>query len=334
LNSSNRFFITGGSGFIGSHLHQVLNQSDIINFDLNPPSFKSNSTFFRGDVCRYEDIDNALQLHPCNTIIHLSAKHGDFGISESEYFRVNVEGIKQLMKAAKKHSIKKIIFLSSVAIYGNNTKPSNECTTPNPINPYGVSKLAAEKILTEWYNEDTSRCALIIRPAYVYGEGNRANMFRLLQMIESNKYVQISYKKVIKSVAYVKNLTDAIVFLTNHINQGLEIYNYSDNPQMTSFEIAQLLSKYLGKKNIKTLPYFLVYPIALFFDFISWLTRHDYQINSKRLKKFLTSSHFSTSLNEKLGFKARFDNEEGLKKMVEWYKNLEKSKNVSVNKTV
>jgi GlcNAc-P-P-Und epimerase len=334
LNTSNRFFITGGSGFIGSHLHQVLNQSDIINFDLNPPTYEYSSTFVKGDICLFENIDNALHLYPCETIIHLAAKHGDFGIPESEYFRVNVEGIKQLIKAAKKHSIKKIIFLSSVAIYGTNTNPSNEQTLPNPNNSYGSSKLAAEKILSEWYNEDASRCAIIIRPTYVYGEGNRANMFRLLQMIEFNKYVQISYKKVIKSIAYVKNLTDAILFLTNHNNQGLEIYNYSDNPQMTSFEIAQLLSKYLGKKNIRTLPYFLVYPIALIFDLISWLTRHDYQINSKRLKKFLTSSYFTTSLNEKLGFKARFDNEEGLKKMVEWYRKLDKSKKVSSNKAV
>ena len=231
MNLSNRFFITGGSGFIGFHLHQSLNQNNIVNFDLCEPNFDCDSTFVKGDICQYDDIDAALKLNSCDTIIHLAAKHGDFNISEADYFRVNEYGMRQLIKAATKHSVKKIIFFSSVAVYGNNLEPSTEQTTPKPNNAYGASKLAAEEILTEWASNDPSHCTVIIRPAYVYGERNFANMFRLLQMIDDNKYVNIGSKPVIKSIAYVKNLTSATKFIIERMSSGLNIYNYSKKNQ-------------------------------------------------------------------------------------------------------
>ena len=334
MNLEKQYFITGGSGFIGFHLHRLFGDNNIVNFDITEPTFDYSSVFFKGDICKYADIDAALDLNKCDTIIHLAAKHGDFSISEAEYFRVNEFGMAQIIKAATKHAIKQIIFFSSVAVYGNNLEPSTELTPPNPNNPYGASKLAAEKLLTAWAAADAARCAVIIRPAYVYGERNFANMYRLLQMIESNRYVHIGSKPVIKSIAYVENLALAVQFLIERMTHGITIYNYADEPQIASHDIAEYFAKYLGKRKIRTVPYFLVYPFAMAFDLLSRLTGRDYSINVARLDKFLTATHHTSVRFKAEKFEPIYDNQEGLRRMAYWYLNRNIKSEAIPKKTV
>lgn len=313
-----KILITGGSGFISSHFHEVIEQDKIVNFDLRKPLSNLDSTYIKGDVRSYEDLDTTLMEHPCDIILALAAEHKDFGIAREEYFKTNEHGTQMICDAATKHGINKIVFYSSVAVYGDIKEPSSERSPENPNLPYGASKLAGEKVLHKWAKEDANRSVLIVRPTVVYGERNVANMFRLIHQIKKGRYFHIGKGDNIKSIAYVKNLVDATLYLMNKMSSGVQTFNYADEPQLTSRSIGACISTSLGRKDPITLPYWLVYSMGIPFDLLIKISGKDLPISTNRVAKFCTQTYHTATKVREAGFVPRFDNREGLKRMVDW----------------
>lgn len=312
--------ITGGSGFIGSHFHTQLGEEKIVNLDLVKPSFSSN--YISGDIRKEEDINTALTGSNIDTIISLAAMHHDFGISEEEYFETNEYGTKVICEAATNHNIKTIVFYSSVAVYGANENASTEKTPTNPNSPYGASKLAGEKVLLQWVKEDNSRRVLIIRPALVFGINNVANMYKLINQINLGIYFHVGKADNIKSIGYVENLVNATLWLLKDLQPGVSVYNYADEPHLTSREIATTISESLGKKIRLTLPKSLGIMMGLPFDLLIKATGKNLPISSARVKKLATETHHSAGKLFSKGFKPQYSTVEGLQKMVEWYQSM------------
>ena len=87
----------------------------------------------------------ALARQPVEEIICLAAEHKDFGVSREDYFRTNEYGTRVICEAASRAGVRKIVFYSSVAVYGNAPFFTNEDTKPEPSGPYGASSLPAKK---------------------------------------------------------------------------------------------------------------------------------------------------------------------------------------------
>ena len=317
--------ITGGSGFIGSHFHRGIPAKEIINLDLVKPRFESRAKYIRGDVREPDDLDNLLRNGNVHTIISLAAMHHDFGISESEYFDTNENGTRVLCEAATKHQISTIVFFSSVAVYGANQGASSEETPENPNMPYGASKLAGEIVLKKWAAEDKSRRVLIIRPALVFGVNNTANMYNLINQINLGIYFHLGKAENIKSIAYVENIVDATLWLLEGLKPGVSIYNYADEPHLTSREIAEIISKALGKKIRITLPKSLGIMMGLPFDLFIKATGKNLPISSARVKKLATETYHSAQKIFDHGYKPKYTTREGLQKMVKWYQSSKTS---------
>ncbi len=323
-----KYLFTGASGFIGSHFHEVLSHDDITNMDLDIPRFKHTASFFQGDIRSDKDVETIFSKQEYDILIHLAAEHKDFGIKESQYFDTNEKGTKNLCEACTKYGIKKIVFYSSVAVYGANLKPSTENDAPTPNLPYGASKLAGEKVLYQWAAADKERSVLIIRPSVVYGERNVANMFRLIEQIKAGRYFHIGKGKNVKSIVYVKNLVEATLWLIDKMKFGVEIYNYADSPQLTSRQIADIISNSLKKSPI-TLPYWVVYLLGIPFDIAIKITGKDLPISTNRIKKFCTETFHKADKIEEAGFIPSYTNVEGLQNMVKWM-NSEKFKEEAI----
>jgi GlcNAc-P-P-Und epimerase len=313
-----KILVTGGSGFIGYHLHDYLAHERIVNLDLEEPDFAYRSTFLRGDVRDPKMVAEAIK--GCDAVWNMAAAHKDFGISRNEYFDINEQGMRVITQAATAEGIKKFVFFSSVAVYGDSNEAQSETSTPAPSNDYGASKLAAERVLEKWASEDPSREVLIIRPVLVYGERNFGNMYRLMKQIDKGYYVNIGNGLNVKSVAYVKNLVEAVLYLLDHMESGVSVYNYADEPQMTSHNIGKTIAAALGKSAPVTLPYWLVYGLALPFDLIKKITGKDLAISSSRVQKMTIPTYFKAEKIRKTGFKPPFSNIEGLQNMVKWLK--------------
>ena len=316
--------ITGASGFIGSHFHNALPQKDLVNLDLVDPSFACESTFIKGDIRIADDIRRTIQGRDIKTIISLAAKHHDFGIGHEEYFDTNEDGTRMLCKVASEFGINELIFYSSVAVYGLRDEISTETMEPQPDSPYGASKLAGEKVLHEWAQEKSDRKVLIIRPTLVFGKNNMANMRNLIKQIDSGLYFHLGKADNVKSIAYVENLVQATLFLKERMKPGVSIYNYADEPQLTTRQISNVIAETLNKKIRLSVPKTLGVMMGLPFDIIIKLTGKNLPISSARIKKLGTATHHSAKKVFSEGFQPRYSTTEGLKKMVDWYKGEKK----------
>lgn len=320
-----KILLTGGSGFIGSHFHKAILNEELVNLDLAYSNFNHNSRFIQGDIRIKSDIIKAIGESEIECVISLAAKHHDFGIGHDEYFDTNEQGTKVICEVASEMNIKKIIFYSSVAVYGLREKVSNEQMEPRPDSPYGASKLAGEKVLQQWASEDATRQVVIIRPTVVYGVNNVANMYNLIKQIDSGFYFHLGKADNIKSIAYVENLVKATLFLKDNMKPGVAIYNYADEPQLTSRLIGDTIANALGKTIRMNIPKSLGIAVGWPFDLLIKITGKNLPISSARIKKLGTETHHSARKIFGEGFKPQYSTIDGLKNMVAWYKSVSKT---------
>jgi len=317
-----KILVIGSTGFIGQFLVKKLveKKHEVIGFDINPgpEELSKLCTCIVGNMPFPEDILKAAQ--GVDLIITLAAKHHDFGVTREEFFHVNETGTQILLDCAAKLQIKKLIFYSSVAVYGTSNEPSTENTIPQPDNDYGESKLAAEKVIQKWVDDDKSRSVIIIRPSVIFGPNNFANVYNLIDKIYKKKFVFVGKGDNIKSVAYVENLVDANIFLIDKLKPGIQIFSYSDEPQMTISQVVDIISEYMPHKAPKTeLPLWIAVSFGSIFDLLGKITGHNYAITAARMKKFATSTHHKAEKIRNIGFKQKIETKEGFKHMIEWY---------------
>jgi nucleoside-diphosphate-sugar epimerase len=317
-----RILVTGCSGFIARYLIRDLHQKghQLIGIDRRDidADFGEIVDFTKGDI-RDKDCVSSLASN-IDIILHLAAEHQDFGVAKEEYYSVNVEGTHSLLDAATVNGVKKFIFYSSVAVYGDRQEPSTEAISPRPSNHYGKSKMQAEERICTWVEADSTREVIIIRPAVIFGSFNYANMYRLIRTIHKRRYLKVGMGKNIKSIGYVENIVAGTLFLLEHMKPGVEIYNYADYPQLTSAAIAEKIAQALEVKLCRfILPLrvtmFLAYP----FDLVSKLTGKNLPITAYRIKKYAMSTHHTADKIRHLGFVPPCSIDTGINRMVDWY---------------
>ena len=275
----NEIAIVGGEGFVGSRLNHRLAKKNLVynNYDIDL-SNKTKNCFYL-DV---EDLNSLNKLSNSNIIINLAAVHRDDVKPISRYDDVNVTGAKNICHVARKFNITKIIFTSSVAIYGFAPPNSDENSEPNYFNDYGRTKYLAEQVYKKWQSEDpTNRSLVIIRPTVIFGEGNRGNVFNLLKQIASRKFAMFGNGKNKKSMAYVENVA-AFIEYSLKFNSGLHIYNYIDKPDLSMNQLTIIARKTLfNKENIGLrLPKFLGVMIGYIADVVSQVIAKNLPISS------------------------------------------------------
>ena len=305
--------LIGGSGFLGGVLSRKINSDRNFIYDIKPSlDFPNNYTYL--DVTDINDLYKHLDGN--HVIINLAAEHKDNVKPKSRYHKVNVEGAKNICDVATKKNIKCIIFVSSVAVYGFSDEIIDESHDLAPISDYGSSKAMAEEIYKKWQLEDPLRRSLvIIRPTVIFGPNNRGNLYNLIAQINKNRFLMVGTGLNIKSLAFVENITDFIIF-SMRFGPGCHLYNYVDEPQLTMNALVGSIYNYLGKKAISIrIPYFFGMIFGYFFDMFSIITGKNFSISSIRIKKFCSNSRFKSAVSES-GFKVKYSLEVALEKFI------------------
>ena len=125
-------------------------------------------------------------------VVLLAAEHRDDVVSTSLYYEVNVEGARNVVQVMREHDIRRLIFTSTVAVYGLNRESPKETDEVNPFGDYGQSKWEAEEVLRGWWQDaPDERELVIVRPCVVFGEKNRGNVYNLLKQIHSGHFLMI-----------------------------------------------------------------------------------------------------------------------------------------------
>ena len=127
-------------------------------------------------------------LKGTEVVVLLAAEHRDDVTPITKYYDVNVTGMQNTLAAMEANGVKRIIFTSSVAVYGLNKKNPDEDHPKDPFNHYGRSKWQAEEVLQEWYKTHSDWNVNILRPTVIFGERNRGNVYNLLKQISGGKF--------------------------------------------------------------------------------------------------------------------------------------------------
>lgn len=311
----------GGSGFVGTRLIELLkedstNYAKIKNIDLLQSHFHPEVTEI-GDVREQACMDEKLQDTDC--VILLAAQHRDDVHPTSLYYETNVGGMEKTLKAMEKNGVKRIVFYSSVAVYGLNKKNPNEEHPADPFNHYGKSKWQAEVVLQEWYKTHPDWNINIIRPTVIFGERNRGNVYNLLKQIASGKFLMVGNGNNKKSMAYVGNIVAFTKFLMENKTTGYNVYNYIDKPDFNMNELVGHVSKVLNKHIPTThFPYWLGMLGGYGFDLLAKITGKKLTVSSVRVKKFCATTEFDATKVKETGFKAPYTLGEGLARTLEF----------------
>jgi nucleoside-diphosphate-sugar epimerase len=309
--------VIGGAGFVGSRLSKRLTRTgkDFTIFDAKPSQVFGGKTVI-GDICNLADYE---ALPKSDVLINLAAVHRDDVLPLSRYDDVNVGGSEVICNYARQAGITKIIFTSSVAIYGFAPADTGEEGEPNYFNDYGRTKYLAEQVYKKWQTEDPdNRSLVIVRPTVIFGEGNRGNVCNLFTQIASKRFVMFGDGKNRKSMAYVENV---VAFLEYSLDfpPGLHIYNYVDKPDLDMNTLVSTARKALfGKANVGVrLPKFVGVGIGYLADGIAKITGKSLPVSSIRVKKFLGTTQFGSAVHE-TGFVAPVKLEDAIEKTLRY----------------
>jgi len=312
--------LIGASGFVGTRLLGLLDESkdqyELKNIDLLQSHFFPQYTII-GDVRKQEQMNK--EFEGSDLVVLLAAQHRDDVTPTSLYYDTNVGGIKVTLQAMEKNGIKRLVFFSSVAVYGLNKKNPNEEYLADPFNHYGKSKWQAEQVLQEWYERHQDWNIDIIRPTVIFGERNRGNVYNLLHQIAGGKFLMVGNGNNKKSMAYVGNIVAFVKYMIDNVREGYNVFNYIDKPDFTMNELVEHVEKVLNKHIPSThFPYWMGMLGGYCFDVLAKLTGKKLSISSVRVKKFCATTQYDATKVSQTNFKAPYTLGEGLARTLEF----------------
>jgi nucleoside-diphosphate-sugar epimerase len=311
----NKITVIGGSGFVGTNLCRYLVDKDL-DFEIidlkKSKQFPNKSKI--GDVRSLESLRNNVTG---DIVVNLAAVHRDDIKDIDEYYLTNVVGAQNISSICEEKNIKKIIFTSTVAVYGFAKPGTDEGGEINPFNEYGRTKFKAEEVFRSW--QDTNNTSLIIiRPTVIFGEGNRGNVFNLLNQIAKGNFFIVGDGNNKKSMAYILNV---VAFIESCIsfNTSYQVFNYIDLPDLSMNELVSKVNfKINGKVAIgPRIPYFLGLSLGYIADFISKVFSKKLTISSIRVKKFTSTTTFYSTNAKEINFVPTYTLEEGLNRTID-----------------
>ena len=279
----NKILLTGSNGYVGS---SFLNQYK------NKYSFEKFSLLNQ----KLEDIsfDNINIILHCAALVHQKVEH-----SYEKYHEINVDYPIKLAKLAKQNGVKQFIFISTIAVYGEDIQKLDENTTSNPITPYGKSKLEAENQLLEL--NDDNFVVSIIRPPMIYGKKAPGNIDSLVKLVKKLPVIPLGKIDNKRSFISIQNLCYIIDEIITQKQNG--IFLASDDEPLSTSKLIELIAKNLDKK---------IYLIKIpFFESLLKLVKPSFH---KRLYGSLEVDN--TLTKEKLNLSNPYSVEDGIRLMI------------------
>jgi len=311
------FLVTGGAGFIGSHVceqlllagHAVWAFDDLNSFydpqlkRRNLREIQAASKLFQfvpGDLTDRAALDTLIGSVKFDQIIHLAARAGVRPSLEEPalYQRVNVEGTVNLLEAARRGGVRKLILASSSSVYGVNAKVPFAESDPifTPISPYAASKLACEA-LGHVYHHVYGLDVVMLRFFTVYGPRQRPDLaiHKFARLIATGQSIPVfGDGSTARDYTYITDILEGVLACTRN-KFGYEIFNLGESQTVKLERLIGLLESALGKKaRIERLP----------------PQPGDVPITCADISK----------ARERLGYRPRVGIEQGIAQFVDWFR--------------
>jgi UDP-glucose 4-epimerase len=254
--------VTGGAGFMGSHVaeHLLGRGHDVVVLDDLSGGFRENvphnSTFVHGSITDHNLIDRLFDRHRFDYVYHLAAYAAE-GLShfiKRFNYNNNLIGSVNLINAAVNHGVKRFVFTSSIAVYGAGQSPMSEEMIPIPEDSYGIAKLAVEqelRVSREMFGLDY----VIFRPHNVYGERqNIGDRYRnvvgifMNQLLRGEPMTMFGDGTQQRAFTHIDDIAPFIAGSAELPAARNQVFNIGADVPHTVNELAQLVAEAMGSR--------------------------------------------------------------------------------------
>lgn len=324
-----KVFITGASGFVGSHLVEDVKK---LGWEIHAAVRQSSKTeeirefvdkFVYPDFGNVQELSALFQQERYDYIIHAAALTKSK--SEAEMLRINVGMTQNLMQAAFEEGahLKRFVYVSSLAAIGpvayDSDKSISEDTAYRPLTVYGRSKKTSEENIKKRFSD---KPISVFRPTAVYGPREK-DLFILFDTLNKglDPYIGSNPQKL--SFIYVKDLVNALILGCTVEQNQLEFYNISDGNVYSKYAMADIFRATFKKKALRLhIPFRIVSYVARISQLLYKNSSKAPVIYPERLGE-LTAENWSCDISKaktKLGFVPQYNLEKGLTTTLLWYK--------------
>ncbi len=317
-----RFFVTGCTGFIGIHLCRLLlaNGHEVCGLVRNvkriPADLKDRINIVQGDMDSFRNPE--FVLPPVDVFIHLAAVIN--GNTPEDFMRHNHDSVAHVLDAIKRQSWKlsRFVFASSLAAVGPNQPEAalKESDQPNPVDPYGVSKLKAEELVMNQPFPVT-----IFRPPVVIGPGDPA-MLSVFRMVRTGIMPLPSGKPQVLSYIDVADLTEAIMLISNETCSESRTYFITNEHPVNTKELSLEIAKSMNRRIVfLPIPRWLMWVVMKCTTLLTSLLGIKNVFDYRTYMQMLTPSFVCTSalLTKETGWKAKRSLRETIVKTTQAY---------------
>jgi nucleoside-diphosphate-sugar epimerase len=305
--------IFGGAGFFGTHLARAMaaggEYDRILSVDRDPPANPvAGVEYMRGDVNHPISIANA----PAGAeVYNFAAVHTTPGHEDWEYFWTNEWGAINVCNFAEAIGAPLMVFSSSIAAYGPTEAPLDESGPFAPTSAYGRSKLIAESIHRMWLKAGPGRKLRIVRPAVIFGRGERGNFTRLAAMLKRGRFYYPGRDDAVKACGYVGELVRSMLFVRDLPDDEIA-YNFAYPERYTTRDIVAAFCAEGGFRLPKTVvPAWLMLLGGLTFEILAALGLKT-SINRARVMKLTLSTNIVPRKLMELNYPFETDLKSGL----------------------
>ena len=249
------FLVTGANGFVGQALCGSLIGH---GFEVRSAVRREEARLATGTKKTVVGVmdgntDWAKALQGIDCVIHLAARvhvmKDDAQDPLEEFRKANVHGTENLARQAAKAGVRRLVFVSSIKVNGEQTlgdEKFSESDAPNPQDPYGISKWEAEQALHR-VAEETGLEVVIVRPPLVYGDGVKGNFAQMMKALELGIPLPLSSVMNRRSLLHVGNLTDALILCATHPKAANRTYLLSDGDDVSTPELLRQLGRAMNR---------------------------------------------------------------------------------------
>jgi nucleoside-diphosphate-sugar epimerase len=307
-----RIAVTGAAGFIGSNLLPLLFSRGYRVVALTEPGVPTGFNSLEPhpvDVSSGEGL--AESLRDADGVIHLAARNHVLKETErdplSAYRRVNVDGTRNVVRAAVRAGARWFIHFSSVKAMGEGGDAVFDENSPcNPLTPYGISKLESEEVVRHVAGGCDLR-AYIFRLPMVYGPRNLGNLPRMIRWADRGLPFPLFQPDNLRSMVYVGNVVHAVLLAIRKAPTGLSTYILKDAEDYSTRRIYDAVCRELGKASrFLPVPAWMVHLGGALSEDIRKVTG-SFRVSSEKIRK-------------ELGYSPPFSLEQGIAETVQWYK--------------